>query len=919
MILEAELPGIRFRAEPPAADLALPRMDVAAFVGFAAAGPLGTPVAVEDPARFRDLFGGDAPLAWDPVEGRVRAAYLGAAVEDFFRNGGRRCWVVRVAGPGAATQSFPVPGLVRAEDWGQAEARARSAGSWADPLRAGAVLDREGLPLDLALDEPFLGAPGDYRVHLSLPPGGAAAGDLLEIDFGGLEGYGLLLYLALEGVTQPDPRRRGLLAVASQGYWSLPGSGEARQPISEAEGLARWEAIRLGSPPPSGAPSARRLTFELLAWEGEGLRARLGRLGFAAAHPRFWAGLPTDAELLAAPPHGVPVSGPLAVDASSPRFPFAGPAEPAPLYLPSGMASVPSAGAARGASTDDSPETALERDGLAVFDARLFLDPELAGLGAGSLLAEANHRLYVLGENLGGLHSLLPLEEVSLVAAPDAVHAGWERAYPETAPELPAPRLAATPEAAGGVGLSWTWDGPADVTFRVEEGDDPGLPRAVRSWDDLAALALDVPPPPACPAARWFRVRAGRPGQAGPWSNTVRALLPAEPFARCGEIPLEAPEPRLEPYGSPPEGDDLAWDSVPGATGYVVEESADPAFEDPRTFRVASGTSHRLPGAAARSLLYRVRAERDGEAGPWSITLRRAAPPVSAWRMLSGEGEEATALAAVQRALLRFCCARGDLLALLALPRGFREDEALDHLRHLSVGNGLPLAPGGVPLLTDGERPVLGYGALHHPWIARRALDGGGEPLWAPPEGAVAGTCAALALTRGAWIAPANVPLRDVVALDPAFSSRSWSRLLAVRINLLRPDPRGFLALSADTLGADEETRPINVRRLLSLLRRLALREGTDLVFAPYDAAFPLRVWERFDRLLTGLYLRGAFAGAIAGEGFRVVVDRSVNPPEAVDQGRFVAELRVAPSRPLAFINVRLVQTAQSPLAVEEG
>jgi len=187
VILEAELPGIRFRAEPPGADLALPRMDVAAFVGFAAAGPLGVPVAVEDAARFRDLFGADPPLAWDATAGRVQTALLGSAVEDFFRNGGRRCWVVRVAGAGAETQRFPVPGLVCADTWEPAEAQARAAGSWADRLRAGAVLDREGLPLDPSQGEPFSAAAHDYRLHLSLPPGGAVPGDLLELDFSTVE------------------------------------------------------------------------------------------------------------------------------------------------------------------------------------------------------------------------------------------------------------------------------------------------------------------------------------------------------------------------------------------------------------------------------------------------------------------------------------------------------------------------------------------------------------------------------------------------------------------------------------------------------------------------------------------------------------------------------------------------------------
>ena len=85
------LPGIRFEAQPPPSPDVLPRMDVAGFVGFAASGPIGIPVPVEDAAQFAHVFGVDAPLAWDSDRGEQAYAFLGPAVRAFFRNGGRRC------------------------------------------------------------------------------------------------------------------------------------------------------------------------------------------------------------------------------------------------------------------------------------------------------------------------------------------------------------------------------------------------------------------------------------------------------------------------------------------------------------------------------------------------------------------------------------------------------------------------------------------------------------------------------------------------------------------------------------------------------------------------------------------------------------------------------------------------------------
>ena len=106
------LPGIRFVTQTPAPDEMLPRMDVAVFVGFAercdtsdrrqTSSPehvFNLPVAVDSIEQYTRVFGPDLPLAWDPERREVVYAYLGPAVRAFFRNGGRRCWVIRVPLP----------------------------------------------------------------------------------------------------------------------------------------------------------------------------------------------------------------------------------------------------------------------------------------------------------------------------------------------------------------------------------------------------------------------------------------------------------------------------------------------------------------------------------------------------------------------------------------------------------------------------------------------------------------------------------------------------------------------------------------------------------------------------------------------------------------------------------------------------
>jgi phage tail sheath protein FI len=157
----------------------------------------------------------------------------------------------------------------------------------------------------------------------------------------------------------------------------------------------------------------------------------------------------------------------------------------------------------------------------------------------------------------------------------------------------------------------------------------------------------------------------------------------------------------------------------------------------------------------------------------------------------------------------------------------------------------------------------------------------------------------------------------DVVTLFPLIHSQQRLSLQEAQINLIRQEPRGFLSLSADTLSDDEDFRPINVRRLLMLLRRMALRLGATYVFEPHSDAFRRLVARGFNGMLDQLFVRGAFAGRTPATSYQVVTDETLNTPQSTDLGRFIVELRVAPSLPMTFLTVRLVQTGDLGLVTE--
>src|SRR5207244_11935825 len=96
--------------------------------------------------EFTAIFGADLPLAWDLRRGEQVYSHLGPAVRTFFNNGGRRCWIVRVAGTSAASNRFPLAALAHIGADGrlrQARATARSEGSWSDSLSVATSIQRD--------------------------------------------------------------------------------------------------------------------------------------------------------------------------------------------------------------------------------------------------------------------------------------------------------------------------------------------------------------------------------------------------------------------------------------------------------------------------------------------------------------------------------------------------------------------------------------------------------------------------------------------------------------------------------------------------------------------------------------------------------------------------------------------------------
>jgi hypothetical protein len=815
------LPGFAFETQaPPLADT-LPRMDIAVFAGFAAAGPLHWPVAVEDGTQFAELFGPDLDLAFDPERNADASANLGPCVRSFFRHGGKRCWVIRVADAARTeTSRFAIPGLyaMRNGRLDQAFALTRCPGSWADNVETSAELqstaigvsrfDRAQAQIELAVDRKDT----------------VSFGDLLRLHWRVEKAVALARVASVDRVEMAPGTRRGakVTVTVANPVHSL----EAESDLPE-----KWSN---GLPFATGLPDAERLSFDLVVREADSSPRRVAALGFTPDHPRYWAKLPDDAELYAGVPDPL-----LAAAATNPRFALAGERPQGDAYLPIGMPLV----SLEGNRAVNSGLPALVRDGLAEFNSRMFFDPALGLHGVLDLMAEADFVRYQspTPRPLVGIHAALSIGEATLIAVPDAVHRGW---------------------------------------------DAGGIPQAPKP-----------DPSDPLPHPEWWHFE--------PCSPAPIVLIAPEPsrgnFLDCNLAVLQAPV--LEAAQPTPEGTfTLHWNSLNQGDGFVLEEALHPDWSDAAV--IYTGVLNRFHIAARKpgAYYYRVRVTRCDVTSNWSNGILVAVSRASQFVLRDATNYDAAPLLEIQRALLRMSAARGDLLAVLSLPEHFREDETLTHAAKLT----------DVP---DGEeKRALSYGALYHSWLIAREDE---NIVSLPPDGAACGVMAARTLLRGAWIAPANQPLIRVVALNNALARDRWLDLMDAQVNVARQDPHGFLWMSADTLSAEPDVRPINVRRLMILLRRLALQHGNDYVFEPNDESFSRTVKHSFESLLMGMYDRGAFAGDTPDSSFQVVTDSTVNTPQTRDQGRFYVELKVAPSLPLQFLTVRLAQTVDRAVVTE--
>ena len=949
--LQRRLPGVRFEVPSPALREALPRMDIAFFVGFTAAGPVDLPVAVEGLGEFEAVFGGEIRLARDAATGADVSGLLHPCVRGFFSAGGRRCWVVRVAAATARTTVFPLANMLLAHRTGPGEAwlfepaliAARSPGSWADGL---GVATR--LSVQLLQVRPVGGYDNSVlSVDVLGPPALALrAGELLRFSVAGES----QVHARIAEMDAPasDPGGRLRRRVRLRGLCGLR-VVVATSPCSAVTHLGYFE------PGPDGAAQAERRVAADGEWGGTEpterftLRCRLpaGRVpGIGALLQVHFAGAARPAWFTVAEitltqtgeadgRAGVQLWGTL-WDAGDGGWrtrldDWIGNGQERPVHwLRLGLRAADGIG----------PDFTLEQIGMAAP-----VNAQSAGLGIANLPddqrffgAEGEHAAgspvgqafeLTRRDTFGHLTRRFPLASLAPTLPSEGelmlISLGNEQEFGQG---LGAARIDQPPLQRDGLDeFSWSLFGEPllagpSIDALADQAEAlrflaPKL-RALRgmhaAFGSSHTAVVDEPTLLAIPDA----VHAGWQPVANPQPAWTVLPLPAPEvdsrsncdFIACAMTPLPAPH---FVRGADPDAAGsftLQWTQPEAGAACELQEASDATFGAASLSYCGAAQRFTVIGKPPGSQFYRVRASLGVRQSAWSAAVQ-VHVGLSGYETRPWKPDE---MLAIHRLMLRSAAGRGDMLAVLGLPRHYRFSAVVAHAGALRDSAAVTRGPVAPRPIGDDEVRALSHGALYHPWLLTQRVD---SVIASPPDGAVCGQIAANANDRGAWAAVANQPLRDVVALTAAASRDEMQDLLDAQVNLVRASPHGFVLTTADTLTPEADWRPINVRRLMTLLRRLALRRGSTYVFEPNGATLRRTVERGFDAVLDELFRRGAFAGASAKTAYRVEVGDELNTAQRNDLGQFWVELKVAPALPLTFLTVRLARSGERLVAKE--
>jgi phage tail sheath protein FI len=205
--------------------------------------------------------------------------------------------------------------------------------------------------------------------------------------------------------------------------------------------------------------------------------------------------------------------------------------------------------------------------------------------------------------------------------------------------------------------------------------------------------------------------------------------------------------------------------------------------------------------------------------------------------------------------------------------------------------------------------------AIYFPWL----VAGSGKTKRSkPPSGAVAGIYARLDNTRGVWKAPAGgeaIP-NGIATLAQKVTSADAEKLQGASINAIRKfEGKAIMLWGARTFAAenDAEWKYVNVRRLFLFLERSIEEALRWAVFEPNGENLWAQIRLEISSFLHTAWRAGALIGNKPEDAYFVKCDRTTMTQNDIGNGRLIAMIGVAPTKPAEFVIFRIGLTAATP------
>ena len=262
----------------------------------------------------------------------------------------------------------------------------------------------------------------------------------------------------------------------------------------------------------------------------------------------------------------------------------------------------------------------------------------------------------------------------------------------------------------------------------------------------------------------------------------------------------------------------------------------------------------------------------------------------------------------VTKKVIDVCEARGDAMAIIDIPGGYKpssENKDAENLRLGSVST----------TITEIESRNLNtsYACTYYPWV--KVLDTeSGQPLWMPPSVVALGTMASSQENTEVWFAPAGFNRGglslgssglSVVGVREKLTAKQRDSLYERNINPIASFPsEGIVIFGQKTLQAVPSALDrINVRRLVIFLKKQISIIAAGLLFEPNVE----ETWNKFKRPASALLESVKTGNGITD--YKLVLDNTTTTAEEIDRNMMYAKLFIKPAYAIEFIGIDFVIT----------